>query len=92
MSEETRRVKLVNSQGMHLRPLKQVVQTAVEFSATMTIENADNGYVADAKSAIELMMLQAPQGTELVITASGEDAESAVAAICALVESGFGED
>ena len=92
MSAVTRRVTLPNPQGMHLRPLKQIVQTAVEFEASLTIENADTGYVADGKSAIELMMLQAPQGTELVVTAEGADADSLVGAICDLVESGFGED
>lgn len=92
MSGAVRRVRLVNTQGMHLRPLKQVVQTAAKFAASVTIENASTGYVADAKSAIELMMLQAPLGTELVITADGEDAESALGAICELVEAGFGED
>lgn len=92
MSAVSRTVELVNSQGMHLRPLKQVVQTATQFAADMTIENASSGYVADAKSAIELMMLQAPQGTPLVITADGDDAKAAVEAVCTLVEDGFGED
>jgi phosphocarrier protein len=39
-----------------------------------------------------LMMLGAPQGTEVDIEAEGPDAEEALAALKALVEVKFGED
>ena len=36
-------------------------------------------------------MLAASQGTELRATADGEDEEAALAAVCELISSGFGE-
>jgi phosphocarrier protein len=39
-----------------------------------------------------LMMLGAAKGDTITISAQGGDAESVVAAMCALVEAKFGED
>ena len=45
----------------------------------------------DAKSVLELLMLAAECGSELVVSADGDDARDAVGAIAALVETRFGE-
>lgn len=50
------------------------------------------GSCVDGKSIMQMMMLAATKGTELEITAVGEDAEEACAALKQLVESGFGEE
>ena len=92
MSEFSRRVALINEQGLHMRPMKQIVLEAGKFAAEVTIMNAETEEEADARSPIEMMMLVAPKGTELVVTADGEDAQELVDAICGLVESGFGEE
>jgi len=47
--------------------------------------------VVDAKSVLELLMLAAECGTELVITAEGDDAKVAIAALVELVKGRFGE-
>lgn len=43
-------------------------------------------------SIMGLMMLGAAMGDTIVISADGEDAETAVSALCDLVEAKFGED
>jgi len=46
----------------------------------------------DGKSIMQMMMLAASEGTELEISAEGEDAEQACKALKALVDGGFDEE
>lgn len=46
----------------------------------------------DGKSILGILLLAASQGTELLVTAEGEDEESALEALASLVEARFGED
>jgi phosphocarrier protein len=45
----------------------------------------------DAKSILGVLLLAATQDTVIEITAEGEDAEAAVAALCGLIEDRLGE-
>ena len=45
----------------------------------------------DGKSIMGLLLLSAAQGSTITITADGVDETEAIAALCVLVESGFGE-
>ncbi|MFT7617993.1 MAG: phosphotransferase system HPr (HPr) family protein [Planctomycetota bacterium] len=69
-----------------------IVRCAMEFSADIKIRNDATGFEADAKSPLEVMMLNAPCGTMLTILGSGTDAGAAVDAIKGLIEAGFNED
>ena len=60
-----------------------------EFDAEVVLRIG--GAEADASSIIEVMMLASPQGTAVHFEARGPDAERAVAALKALVDSGFDE-
>jgi phosphocarrier protein len=46
----------------------------------------------DGKSIMGILLLAAAQGSTITISADGSDEKDAVAALAALVESGFGED
>ncbi len=46
----------------------------------------------DGKSPMEMMLLEATQGTALTLVAVGPEAEPAVNALAGLVEGGFGEE
>ncbi len=82
-------VELVNEQGMHTRPAKLFVETAVRF--TSEIEVSYDGLSANGKSIMGLLGLLAYRGCRLSISATGEDAKEAVTALAALVGSGFNE-
>lgn len=86
-----RRVRVVNRLGLHARAAAKLVRAASEFRASVRLERCDGGQSADAKSILSVLMLAASRGTELRVMAEGEDAARAVEAVCALVESGFGE-
>ncbi|MDH6237000.1 dihydroxyacetone kinase phosphoryl donor subunit DhaM [Cryobacterium sp. CG_9.6] len=81
-----RAVTLVNRDGLHARPAAEFVTLAATFEATVLV----NGM--DATSLLGIMSLGLSRGMTAEISALGTDATDAVAALAALLESGFGED
>ena len=79
-----------NRLGLHARAAARFVHTASRFRAKVTV--ARGGKTMDGKSILGILLLAAVQGAELEIEADGDDEAAAVEALCALVESGFGED
>ena len=82
-----------NPSGLHARPAALFVRTAGQFGSKVTITNpvAGKGPV-DAKSILSVLTLGVSSGTEIEVSAEGDDAEAALAAIREAVESGLGED
>jgi|SRR5215469_10423493 len=80
---------ICNQRGLHARAAARFVKVAFEFDAEVTV--AKNGTTVSGRSIMGLMMLAAGPGTELDISATGPDAARAVAALAALVSSGFDE-
>jgi len=94
----TVRVTIVNRLGLHARPAMSFVDLAGAYRCEIKVARVaasaggGGGSCVDGKSIMQMMMLAATKGTELEITAVGEDAEEACAALKQLVESGFGEE
>jgi phosphocarrier protein HPr len=65
--------------ALHARPAAQFVRIAVGFSADITV--ALDGREANAKSLLDILALGAEGGTELRLTASGDDAPFALDAL-----------
>ncbi len=84
-----RAVRINNKHGLHARPAAEFVKLAGRFQASIWVRKAD--IEVNGKSIMGVMMLAAESGSEIVIRASGSDAEEAVDSLCALVDSGFGE-
>jgi phosphotransferase system HPr (HPr) family protein len=82
-SSEVTLVRLPDAVALHARPAGVFVRTAAAFAAT--IEVHANGRQANAKSILEILGLGADGGTELAISASGDDAAAAVAQLAQLV-------
>ena len=76
---------LRNRLGLHARPAAQLARTAGAFRSSIEV----NG--VDLRSVLSLIALGAVGGTELVVTATGPDAATAVRAVVAEIEEGFGE-
>ncbi len=89
-SPVTRAVVIVNTEGLHARPADMLARTAIKFRSR--IEVLCRSERVDAKSTLNLLVLGATQGTELIIEADGDDAEEAVDALAALIAGGFGEE
>ncbi|HVJ61015.1 MAG TPA: HPr family phosphocarrier protein [Burkholderiaceae bacterium] len=86
----SREFTINNKLGLHARPSAQITQVASKFASDVHI--ARNGRRVNAKSIMGVMMLAAGQGTVVTVDAVGDDAQAAVDAIGALIDSGFGED
>ena len=90
LSEANRTVEIVNKRGLHARASAKFVKLAATFDAEVKVTK--DGATVDARSIMGLMMLAAAPGCEIEITADGEEAELAVAALVDLVEGRFEED
>jgi phosphocarrier protein HPr len=84
-----RRVTLGNATGLHVRPATLFMDAASRFRSAIHV--LKDNRVADGKSAISLMLLEAARGTELTIQGTGDDEVAAVDALVNLIERRFGE-
>ena len=82
-SSELTLVRLPETVALHARPAGAFVRAAASFTAMIEVQA--NGRRANAKSILEILGLGADGGTELAISASGEDAAEAVAQLASLV-------
>jgi len=78
-------VTVTDPRGLHLRSGRDVVRTASRFQSQITASNLsrETGAV-DLKSILQLMQLQARQGHDLKLAASGPDAVAAIDALRSL--------
>lgn len=83
------RLIVPNRLGLHARPAARFVSTASQFAAEVRVTK--NGKTANAKSINQVATLGVRQGDEILITASGEMAAAALAAIQALAYANFGD-
>ncbi|MGA2253116.1 MAG: HPr family phosphocarrier protein [Thermoguttaceae bacterium] len=90
MSTETftRVVTVTNPHGLHARPANAIVKTVRKYDAQVTIHKG--GQIADATSIFDLMSLGATQGTELLLSAKGRQAEDAIEALAQQFDAEFG--
>ena len=84
-------VEIKHEVGLHARPSVKFTKLTKTFAADVEVALAPEGPWFDAKSIVKVMAAKAPKGTVLHLRASGEDADSAVKALVALVERDFDE-
>lgn len=84
-----REVEIINRLGLHARAAAKLVSCASGFASRIEIER--NGHRVNGKSIMGVMMLAASRGSRIVIEASGEDEEAALAALETLIGERFGE-
>jgi phosphotransferase system HPr (HPr) family protein len=88
---QERRVTISNRLGLHARAAARLVQCASQFTSQIELLREDNGQKADGKSILNVLLLAASKGTQLVITTEGADEERAAGAIVDLIDQQFGE-
>jgi len=85
----TRRVTIVNKLGLHARAAARFVTVASKFRCEITVRRGAR--CVNGKSIMGVMMLAAAKGTELEVSADGEDEELAQLELAQLVVGRFGE-
>lgn len=88
--QTSREMLIVNQRGLHARASAKFVQLAAGFDADICVEK--DGIQVGGTSIMGLMMLAASPGCLITVTASGPQAQEAVAAIEELVKARFGEE
>ena len=89
-SKVTKELIIVNRLGLHARPSAMFVKTASRFRAEIWVEK--DGERVNGKSIMGLMMLAAGQGSKLLVSCEGADADKALAEIEAVILRKFEED
>ena len=89
MSEPaTRKVVVISRHGLHVRPCLAIVNTVNRYQASVTIRKGDQ--VVEATNMMGLISLGAPQGTELVLDATGSQADEVLDSLVGLFAAQFG--
>jgi len=83
-------VTILNKLGLHARPAAMFVRVANKHRAEIWIEK--DGEQVNGKSIMGLMMLAAGQGSRMVISAEGADAQNALNELELLVQRRFDEE
>ena len=84
--------EIVNERGFHARPASLFVQSALNYASDIKVKNLESGITADGKSLMSLLMLAAPKGTRLEVSAAGNDAENALESLGRMITGGFDEE
>jgi len=81
-----------NAAGLHARPAAKLVRTAGRFDAEVSVANVTTGRgPASARSLNAVATLGVRHGDEIVVRASGPQAEEALTAIRRLADDDFGD-
>jgi len=78
-----------NRLGLHARPVAKIATAAQQFDADLTLEK--DGLVVNARDLLDVLALDCPQGTRLVLRARGPQAREAVTSITSLFARKFEE-
>ncbi|HEV7868233.1 MAG TPA: HPr family phosphocarrier protein [Chthoniobacteraceae bacterium] len=89
-SKVSRTLTIINRLGMHARPSAMFVKAASRFRCEVWVEK--DGERVNGKSIMGLMMLAAGQGSKLLVTCEGADAEKALNEIESIIARKFDED
>lgn len=87
-------VTIVNKKGLHARAAAKFVKSVAAHKARIEVSKLDGAAESPpvpGGSILGLMMLGADPGSQLRISAEGEGAQAALAALVSLVEDKFGE-
>ncbi len=85
-------IEVISRLGLHARAAANLVRVASRFKSKITLERPDGSADADAKSILSILTFAASYGTKIKLTATGDDAQEALDAICGLFARAFDEN
>ena len=83
----SKELKVSNEAGIHARPAAAVVEVCGRFQSRITF--VKDGIHANAKSIMNIMLLAAEFGAEILVEAEGPDEVEALAAVDLLFQERF---
>jgi phosphocarrier protein len=85
-----KKIIIKNKLGLHARAAAKIVTLTNKYNSKIKIVNGAK--IADAKSIMKILMLAAPKGTEILISASGKDEDLAIKNLEKLFNEKFDEE
>ncbi|NYE01258.1 phosphocarrier protein FPr [Kineosphaera limosa] len=79
-----------NPTGLHARPTATLVNLAKSFGSDIRLRKGEES--ANAKSMVGIMGLAVARGDKVTVSATGPDAQEAIAQITEAIQTGLGED
>lgn len=92
MTAHRQTVTIVNQRGLHARASAKFVGAVAALPSDVAVRVAKDGNEAAGGSILGLMMLGAAKGHEVELIVEGNDAQTVLADLVAMVEDGFGEE
>ena len=89
MPAVTQELWVENRLGLHARPAMKITNVAHQFEADLVLEK--DGIQVNARDLLAILTLDCPQGTRLVLKATGPDASEAAMSVSRLFAHKFGE-
>ena len=86
---KSREVVITNASGLHARPATFFIQKANCYKSSIWVEKDDRK--VNAKSLLGVLSLGIAKGMTVNLIAEGQDEDTALAGLAALVDSGFAE-
>lgn len=84
-----RAVTIPNKWGLHARAAWQLADLSNRFCSEITIENGNHR--GNAKNILEILLLAAEMGSQVMVRVQGEDEDKALSEVVQLIENGFYE-
>ena len=86
----SKKVKIANPTGLHLRPAGILCELAMNYKCKVTFKTSNN-YEANAKSILSVLGACVQSGEEIEICCDGADETAALEKIVSAVSNGLGE-
>ncbi len=86
----SKKVKVVNSQGFHMRPVTTFVGAMGKYESDIKI--LSKGNEINGKSLMAIVAACIKCGDEIEVQCSGDDEDAALQEAVGMIESGFGEE
>lgn len=83
------KIKIINKLGLHARAAAKFVTLASQYTSSIFLTHQEKE--VNGKSIMGVMMLAASTGTELTLTANGDDEQQAIESLVELVNNRFDE-
>lgn len=83
-------VKVVNAEGMHMRPAGIIAKAAKAYPDSEVIMKA-NGQEIKAKAVMQIMAAGIKKGTDVELVVTGGDEQAVLDEFVKMFEDGFGE-
>lgn len=86
----SKKVMVVNAEGMHMRPAGMIAKVAKEHPDSEVVMKA-NGKDIKAKAVMQIMAAGIKKGTEVELVVTGGDEQAVLDEFVQMFENGFGE-